>query len=59
VEIIKILLDRGMSVDLTNAEDSTLLHFSAVTGNLEAMKAYVEGGAPLNSYNEDGATPLL
>jgi ankyrin repeat protein len=27
VEIIKLLLDKGLSVDLKNAEDSTPLHF--------------------------------
>jgi ankyrin repeat protein len=59
VEIIKILLDKGMSVDLTNAEDSTLLHLKAVTDNLEAMKAHVGRGAPLNNANKDGATLLL
>ena len=48
-----------MSVDLTNTEDSTLLHLSAVTGNLEAMKAHVERGASLNNANKDGRTPLL
>ena len=59
MEIIKILLDTGMSVDLTNAEESTVVHLSAVTGNLEAMKAHVERGAPLNNANKDGTTPLL
>jgi ankyrin repeat protein len=59
VEIIKILLDRGMSVDFTNEEDSTLLHLSAVPSNLEAVKAHVERGAPLNNANKDGSTPLL
>jgi ankyrin repeat protein len=59
LEIIRILLNRGMSVDLTNAEDSTPLHLSAVTGNLEAVKARIERGAPLNNANKDGATPLL
>jgi ankyrin repeat protein len=59
LEIIGILLDRGMSVDFTNAEDSTLLHLSAIIGNLEAMKAHVERGAPLNNTNKDGATQLL
>jgi len=29
VEIIKTLLDKGMSVELTNAKDSMPLHFSA------------------------------
>jgi len=48
-----------MSVDLTNTEDSTLLHLSAVTGNLEAMTAHVKRGASLNNANKDGPTPLL
>jgi len=59
VEIIKILLDKGMYVQLTNATDSMPLHFSAHYGNLEAMKALVKTGAPLNNANKDGATPLL
>jgi len=41
LEIISILLDKGMYVDLTNAENSMPLHLSALTGNLEAMKALV------------------
>jgi ankyrin repeat protein len=56
VIIIKILLDKGMSVDLTNAEDSMLLHLSALTGNLEATKALVKKGAPLNNANKNDAT---
>jgi ankyrin repeat protein len=59
LEIIRILLDKGMYVDLTNAEDSTPLHLSAVTDNLEAMKAHVERGASLNNTDKDGATLLL
>jgi ankyrin repeat protein len=59
LETIRILLDKGMYVDLTNAEDSTPLHVSAVTDNLEAMKAHVERGAPLNNDNKGGTTLLL
>ena len=51
VEIISILLDKGMYVNLTNAEKSMQLHLSALIGNLEATKALVERGAPLNSAN--------
>ena len=58
-EFIKILLDKGMSVDLTNVDHSTPLHFSAAFGNLETMKALVAGGAALNNTNKDGDTPLL
>jgi protein phosphatase 1 regulatory subunit 12C len=48
-----------MSVDLTNTEDDTPLHLSALNGNLEATKTLVERGAPLNNANENGFTPLL
>ena len=49
VEIIKSLLDKGMSFDLTNAENSMLLHLSALISNLEATKALCKRGAPLMS----------
>jgi ankyrin repeat protein len=42
VEIIKILLDNGMSVDLTNAEDFMPLHLLASEGNLKVTKALFE-----------------
>jgi ankyrin repeat protein len=59
VEIIKILLDKGMSVDMTNADDYTPLHISAAKGNLEATKVLVERGADLNKANKYGNTPLI
>jgi len=59
VEIINILLDKGMSVDLTNAKNSTLLHLSALIGNLEATKTLCERGPPLNNAHKDGETPLF
>ena len=37
-EIMKGFLDNGMSVHLTNEDDSTSLHVSAPYGNLEATK---------------------
>jgi len=59
VEIINLLLDKGMSVNLTNTEDSTPLHISAEFGHLEAMKALVKRGAAINNTNEYGATALM
>ena len=47
-----------MSIDLTNAEDSTPLQLSALIGNLEGTKALCEGGTPLNNAERDGETPL-
>jgi ankyrin repeat protein len=40
VEIIKVLLDKGMSVDLTNAKDATP-HLSAPNCSMEATKPLV------------------
>ena len=57
-EIIKILLHKGMSVDLTNTEDSKPLHLSALIGNLET-KVLRKRGAPLNNADKDGETPLF
>jgi len=48
-----------MSADLKNANDSRPLHFSASKGNLEAKKALVERGAPLNNANKNSASPLI
>jgi ankyrin repeat protein len=42
METIKILLDKGMSVDLTNAEDFMPLHLLASEGNLKVTKALFE-----------------
>jgi len=48
-EIIKILLDKGMSVASSNADDSTPLHISYRYGNIEATKTLVERGAAVDS----------
>ena len=54
-----MLLDKGMTVNLTNSIGNTPLHVSAACGNLEATKTFVEGGAGLNITNEYGKTPLM
>ena len=59
MDIIKLLLDKGMSVNLTNTHGSTPLHFSAEFGHLEATKALVERGASINNTKINGATALM
>jgi ankyrin repeat protein len=59
VEIINILLGKGMSIDLRNGYDWTPLHYSAKYGNLEATKALAKTGSALNKINKRGNTPLL
>jgi ankyrin repeat protein len=59
VDIIKLLLEIGISINLVSSDGNTPLHLSAACGNLEATKAFVEGGALLNINNKHGNTPLM
>jgi ankyrin repeat protein len=59
VDIIKLLLDKGMSVNLTKTDEFTPLHISAQFGHLEATKILVERGSALHYTNNDGKTPLM
>jgi ankyrin repeat protein len=58
VKIIKILLGNGMSAELTNATDSTSLHFSAYNGNDEGNESSCQKRCSFNITNTDGETPL-
>jgi ankyrin repeat protein len=59
VDIIKLLLDKEMSVNMTNTNDTTPLQVSAEFGHLEVKKDSVERGAVTNSTNKYGNTPIM
>jgi ankyrin repeat protein len=59
VDIIKLLLDKGMSVNVTNSNDATPLHVSAEIGNLDATEPLVETGVAIINTNVDGDTPPI
>ena len=56
---IELLLDKAISVNLTNKDEFTPLHVTAQFDHVEATKSLVEGGAAINSTNRDGITPLM
>jgi len=58
VVILNYLVDKGMCVNLTNAEGSTPLHLSALHDNLEATIFLVERGVSLSNTNTYGEIPL-
>jgi len=58
VDIIKLLLDKGMSVNLTNMNGSTTLHVSAQFGHLDATKSCVEIGAARDYTDSNGTLQL-
>jgi ankyrin repeat protein len=57
--IINLLLDKGMSVKVTNTHGYTWLYFSVAFGNLEATNTSVERGADINTSNIEGNTTLM
>jgi ankyrin repeat protein len=59
VDIIYLLLDKGMSVNLTDTDESTPLHVSLEFGHLNATKISVLNGAAINYPNNDFRTPLM
>jgi len=58
VDIIELLLDKEMSVNLTNTRGSTLLQVSAEFGHLEATSSLVERGASFINVNKYVDNPL-
>jgi ankyrin repeat protein len=59
MNFIKSLLDKRMSVNLTNKNISTQLHVSAQSGNSEATKTLVGRGGAINSTNKYGVNLLM
>jgi ankyrin repeat protein len=49
VDIIKLLVDEGISVKVTNTNVNSPLHISALHGKLEATKTLVKRGAVLTT----------
>jgi len=59
VDIIILILDKRMSVKVKDTDESTPLHISAASGNLEAMNIFVERGAALSNVKKYGVTTLM
>jgi len=60
-EIVRLLLDRGVKVDLRTSEGATPLVYASLEGNTEVAKLLLDRGADVNNTaGFDGAgTPLM
>jgi hypothetical protein len=59
IEIVKLLLDKGADVNLTDKYGNTPLHLAASDGHIEIVKLLLEKGSDVNSKRRnDGTTPL-
>ena len=58
VEAVKALLKQHATVNTTQADGSTALHWAAHRDNLALADLLIRNGADANAVNDDGATPL-
>ncbi|CAM9536506.1 unnamed protein product, partial [Hapterophycus canaliculatus] len=56
--VVKILLDYGANVYITNGLEGTALHVSAAFGHVAVSKMLLKAGAPLNAVGGNSCTPL-
>jgi ankyrin repeat protein len=59
MDVMKLLPDKGMSVNLNSTRDATTLHVSAPCGNLEEEKLFVERGAVVYGADKSDHTSLM
>ena len=55
--MVKLLVENGANINVTDDDAETPLHVAAEDGTLEIVKYLVEKGANVNAVNEDGRTP--
>ncbi|XP_076299445.1 uncharacterized protein LOC143218247 [Lasioglossum baleicum] len=59
IDDVKELINHGVSIDATNNEGQTPLHYAAKSDKLEVVKYLIEEkGANINVKDNDGQTPL-
>lgn len=56
--IARILVEGGVSVNITDEDGNTPLHWAALWGPFEMVKYLVEHGADVNATDEEGGTPF-
>jgi ankyrin repeat protein len=59
VDIITLLLDKGMSVNVTSEWAESPLHSAARSGSLRAAEFLVRAGATIDKADGDGCTALI
>lgn len=55
---LKLMIEAGMSVNLSDHKGNTLLMLASYNGNLETTKMLVDFGALVDKKNDKGQTPL-
>lgn len=59
MEALKVLLDAGAKVNVTNNDGQTALMVAAENGKVHNARALILAGADINARNKEGQTALL
>ena len=58
VEVMRLLVKHGASLQVTSQRKETLLHQAAMNGYLEVARYLIDSGLDVNARDESGCTPL-
>lgn len=59
VAAVELLLARGADVDAVDGERNSVMHFVCGAYNTSLVARLIDAGAPVNSFNGKGRTPLM
>ena len=59
IAVVKLLLDKGAQVDITNTEKETALMIASQNGHTDVVKLLLDKGAQVDIANTDGSTALM
>ncbi|XP_014277233.1 26S proteasome non-ATPase regulatory subunit 10-like [Halyomorpha halys] len=57
--VVRMLIQKGVDVNLKTKRGKTALHLASAEGSLELVKALVQHGAAVNSLNDRGTSALM
>ena len=58
IEIVRLLIEKGMNVNIRNKKGDTPLYIASKEGRTNTAKLLIEKGAHINRKNKKGETPL-
>ena len=58
IEVAKLLLSSGSSVDIKNSEEQTALHLACKTFNIDMIKLLLSEGASISARDSAGKVPI-
>ncbi|XP_021941805.1 ankyrin-1-like [Zootermopsis nevadensis] len=57
-EVVRLLIERGVDINVRSFDNETALHFAAQRGNVEIMTLLVDAGMSVNETSTGDETPL-